>query len=233
MDVRGARILVPGASGALGGALVGLLHGRGATVAVAGRDRAALDRLAAAHGGLPARQFDAYDLDACAGTVRWAAERLGGLDAVVVCVGVAAFGPADAVGDAVAEHLVTVNALAPIAFLRAALTVVPPGGVLAAVTGMVARTPVAGMADYSAAKAALSAWLSAVRRERRRSGVGVLEIRLPHLDTGFAGRAVAGRPGALPDGLPVERAVDAIVGALESGGRLVRSGDGGTLETVP
>ncbi|MFE4703360.1 hypothetical protein ACWCPD_25075 [Streptomyces sp. NPDC001935] len=51
----------------------------------------------------------------------WAADRLGGLDGVVVCVGGAAFAPAESVSDAVAEHLFTVNALAPMAFPPAAL----------------------------------------------------------------------------------------------------------------
>ncbi|MFD8304989.1 hypothetical protein ACFV29_21985 [Streptomyces sp. NPDC059690] len=38
---------------------------------------------------------------------------LGGLDGVVVRIGVAAFGPADDVEDAVSAHLMAVNALCP------------------------------------------------------------------------------------------------------------------------
>ncbi|MEU9918039.1 hypothetical protein [Streptomyces sp. NPDC051001] len=38
---------------------------------------------------------------------------LGGLDGVVVCLVVAAFGPAPEISDAVAEHLTAVNSLAP------------------------------------------------------------------------------------------------------------------------
>ncbi|MFI8165961.1 hypothetical protein ACIGAN_06320 [Streptomyces sp. NPDC085931] len=38
--------------------------------------------------------------------------------------------------------------------------------------------PPTGMADYVAAKAALAAGLTAVRRERRRTGASVLDIRL-------------------------------------------------------
>ncbi|OII59904.1 SDR family oxidoreductase [Streptomyces sp. CC53] len=214
MDVKGARILVPGATGAIGAALARRLHERGAGVAVAGRDPASLARVAAACGGAPARHFDAYDLDGCSGTVPWAVHELGGLDAVVVCVGVAAFGPAEAVGDTVAEHLLTVNALAPVAVLRAALPAVPPGGALAAVTGVVVDAVPAGMADYAASKAALAAWLTAVRRERRRTGPAVLDIRLPHVESGFAERAVVGAPPALPRGRTVDEAVQTILDAL-------------------
>ncbi|EGX58507.1 short-chain dehydrogenase/reductase SDR [Streptomyces zinciresistens K42] len=208
------------------------LHALGARTALAGRDRDALTRISAACGGAPARTFDAWDLEACARTADWAAAELGGLDAVVVCVGVAAFGPAADLGEDVAEHLMAVNALAPMAFLRAACAHVGAGGVLAAVTGVVAEAAPAGMADYAAAKAALATWLTAVRRERRRDGVTVLEIDLPHVATGFARRAVAGRAPALPAGMPLQEAVDAITEALSCAARRVRPAPGGGLETL-
>ncbi|MER5402108.1 SDR family oxidoreductase [Streptomyces sp. NPDC002599] len=230
MRISCARILVPGATGALGAALALRLHEQGAAVAVAGRDRASLARVSQACGGAPACAFDAYDLEQCARTVTWASLELGGLDGVVVCVGSAAFGPPESVSDAVAEHLLTVNALTPMAFLRAALPLIRPGGVIAAITGVVADSPPAGMADYSASKAALATWLRAVRREQRASGVTVLEIRLPHVDTGFASRAVLGTPPVLPAGLPVAEAADAIVAALAAGARLVKPGRDATLD---
>ncbi|MFD9850106.1 SDR family NAD(P)-dependent oxidoreductase [Streptomyces parvus] len=215
MKIEGARILVPGATGAIGSGLAERLHQRGAHIAIAGRDGAALAWLAGVLGEVPARHFDAYDLNACADTVTWGHEALNGLDAVVVCVGVAGFGPAETVGDAVAEHLVTVNALAPMAFLRAALPLLPRGGAVAAVTGIVVDATPAGMADYTASKAALAFWLSSVRREQRRKGVNVLDLRLDHVESGFAQRAVVGRPPTLPRGQSVQEAVDKVMEALE------------------
>ncbi|MFE9133044.1 SDR family NAD(P)-dependent oxidoreductase [Streptomyces sp. NPDC007355] len=216
--MKDARVLVPGATGVIGAALAERLHGLGARIAVAGRDPDSLARVAAACGDAPARRLDAYDLDGCARSVPWAVGELGGLDAVVVCVGVAGFGPAEEVGDMVAEHLLTVNALAPMAVLRAALAAVPAGGVLAAVTGVVVDAAPAGMADYAASKAALATWLTSVRRERRRTGPAVLDIRLPHVESGFAERAVCGNPPTLPRGRTVDEAVDRILDALTSGG---------------
>ncbi|AYC36188.1 SDR family NAD(P)-dependent oxidoreductase [Streptomyces griseorubiginosus] len=232
MKMRGARILVPGATGQIGEALANRLHALGARPALAGRDADRLAKVAASCAGAPARTFDAWDLDACAQTVDWASSELGGLDGVVVCVGVAAFGPATDVSDAVAEHLTAVNALAPMAFLRAAAPRLDAGGVLAAVTGVVAEAAPARMADYAAAKAALAAWLTAVRREQRRRGVSVLEINLPHMDTDFAHRAVHGEPPNLAQGLPVEEAVQAVVTALSDGARLIRPGTTTPLEVV-
>ncbi|MEU6824196.1 SDR family NAD(P)-dependent oxidoreductase [Streptomyces atriruber] len=213
MEIAGARIVIPGATGEIGAALTRRLHDAGASLVVAGRDEAALHRLRADCPDALTASFDAYDLASCAALTHWAARELGGLDAVVTCVGVAAFGAAESVSDAVAEHLMTVNALAPIAFLRSALPLIGAGGVLAAVTGVVARTPPATMADYAASKAALAAWLSAVGREQKRRRVSVIDVALPHVATGFADRAVSGRPPSLPTGLPVSRAVDLIVEA--------------------
>ncbi|MER7760715.1 SDR family oxidoreductase [Streptomyces sp. NPDC097619] len=230
MELRGARILLPGATGEIGAALAVRLHALGALPALAGRDRDALSRVSVACAHAPARAFDAWDTASCATTVDWAEAELGGLDGVVTCLGVAAFGPAGEVEDAVAEHLMAVNALAPMAFLRAAAGRLPEGGVLAAVTGIVAEAAPARMADYAAAKAALATWVTAVRREQRRRGVTVLEINLPHMDTGFAGRAVVGRAPRLPRGLPVPEAVAAIARAISEGASLVRPGSGAVLE---
>ncbi|MGW5046290.1 SDR family NAD(P)-dependent oxidoreductase [Streptomyces griseoluteus] len=216
MEIRGARILVAGATGDIGSALAERLAGLRAVTALAGRDP---DRLAGVRercGPGPSRTFDAWDLDGAEGTAAWAARELGGLDAVVVCVGVAAFGPVGEIGEAVAEHVMAVNALAPMAILRSASTHVSPGGLLAAVTGTVARSAPAGMADYAAAKAALATWLASARRELRRSRVGVLEICLPHVESGFAGRAVTGAPPALPPGITVAEAVDTIVEGMRT-----------------
>ncbi|MFI9770810.1 SDR family NAD(P)-dependent oxidoreductase [Streptomyces sp. NPDC052415] len=160
MDINGARVLVAGATGALGAALTAELVRQGARPAIAGRDRSRLSRITGAHPGVPTVLFDAYDPASCARAVRVAAGELGGLDAVVTAFGTVAFGTADEVGDEVAEHLMAVNFLAPAAFFRAALDVLTEGSVIAALTGVVAERPQPGMADYSASKAALGAWVA-------------------------------------------------------------------------
>ncbi|MFD4260412.1 SDR family NAD(P)-dependent oxidoreductase [Streptomyces sp. NPDC058534] len=228
MNLDGARVLVAGATGVLGGALTAELRGRGARPALAGRDPARLAAGARAHPGAPTVLFDAYDPASCARAVHDAATALGGLDAVVTAFGSVAFGPAAEVGDEIAEHLAAVNVLAPTAFFRAAFTVLGPGSAVAAFTGVVARRPQAGMADYSASKAALSAWLDAARREVRADGIRVLEARPGHLDTGFADRPVAGTAPPMPAGGDPHRVVAAVADALEADAELVRTDPDGT-----
>ncbi|MEU6737256.1 SDR family NAD(P)-dependent oxidoreductase [Streptomyces physcomitrii] len=227
MELDGARVLVAGATGVLGGALTAELAARGARPALAGRDPERLARAARRYPGAPVLLFDAYDPASCARAVAEAAAGLGGLDAVVTAFGAVAFGPAAEAGDEVAEHLMAVNALAPAAFFRAALPLLAPGSVLAALTGVVAQVPQAGMADYSASKAALAAWLGAVRREARTAGVRVLDVRPGHLDTGFADRAVAGTPPPLPAGGDPLRTVAAVAEAMAADAELVRTAPDG------
>ncbi|WP_256106193.1 SDR family oxidoreductase [Streptomyces sp. ODS05-4] len=227
VEIDGARVLVAGGTGVIGRAVAAELHRRGARLVLAGRDPSKLAGAAGDLGGCPVVRFDAYDLDGCADAVAEAAAALGGLDAVLTAFGAAAFGPARGTGDDIAEHLMAVNALAPAAFLRAALPLLGEGGALAAVTGVVAERPQPGMADYSASKAALAAWLDAVRREVRPVGVRVLDLRFGHLDTGFADRAVAGEPPRMPPGGDLELSARTAVDALAAGAARVRPGPDG------
>ncbi|MFE4209174.1 SDR family NAD(P)-dependent oxidoreductase [Streptomyces goshikiensis] len=211
MGESGRRVLVVGAGGAVGGVAARQLAGHGARVALAGRNRGRLEERAEALGGRPWRVFDAYDLDRCAGLAGWARGELGGLDAVVVAVGVAGFGPVTEVPIPACEHLFAVNALAPIAVVRGALEVLDAGGAAVVVTGEIVDHPALGMADYAAAKTALATWLGVAGREARRRDITVTDARLPHLDTGFAQRPVVGRAPAFGPGGDPEEAVARLV----------------------
>ncbi|MER5963561.1 SDR family oxidoreductase [Streptomyces sp. NPDC002057] len=204
----GRRALVVGATGSVGGLTAEALRRLGTSTALAGRDREGLARRAEGLGGCPYRGFEAYDLAACAGLAPWAHEVLGGLDVVVVAVGAAGFGPARDVPEAVAEHLMTVNAQAPMAVVRGALRVLSEGSAVCVVTGAIVDRPMIETADYAAGKAALATWLTVVGREARRAGIAVLDVRMPHLDNGFAERPVIGHAPALPTGQDPARAVE-------------------------
>ena len=211
-----------GATGVLGGALARALHGEGARLALAGRDEAKLAALAQELGGAPAAAFDALDLERCTEVVAEAADALGGLDLLVVAIGVAAFGPGDAEDDAVTENLLAVNTLAPMALVRAALPRMEKGAGVAVLTAVLADYPTAGMAAYSATKAATSAWLTALRPEQRKRGVTVFDIRPPHIETGLAGRAIAGQAPPLKEAATVDGVVSLVLDGLRTGRRELR-----------
>lgn len=213
MRIDGARVLVAGATGVLGRALAEGLREQGARVVAAGRDPERLAAVADAL-GTTGQHLDVVDVDSCAAAVRGAAEELGGLDLLVVATGAAGFGRAVELDEAVAEELFAVNTLGPIALVRAAAPYLADArdgeGTVAVLSAVLADLPTAGMADYSAAKAALATWLQVLRREERRS-FRVLDVRPPHLDTGLDTRALAGEPPRLPAPMPHERVVGAIL----------------------
>jgi short-subunit dehydrogenase len=217
MDLQNARVLVVGSTGVLGGAVASRLAARGARLALTGRRSEALtalaDELAVEHTFV----LDVVDVEACSATVHRAAEQLGGLDALVVACGVAAFGPGRDEQDAIVEELFAVNTFGPMALVRAAASLLGPGSAIAVVTAVLADVPTAGMAAYSASKAATSAYLTALRRELRRSKISVLDARPPHMETGLAERALAGEPPRMPRGADVGEVVELIVTGIANG----------------
>ena len=198
MELQNARILVVGSTGALGGGLASRLGVAGARLALTGRRVDALAEVAASTKAEHAFDLDLIDVDACATVVAEAANQLGGLDALVVASGVAAFGPVRDEQDAVVEELFAVNTFAPMALVRAAVPLLGPGSSIAVITAVLADAPTAGMAAYSASKAATSAYLTAIRRELRRDKISVLDARPPHMETGLADRALVGVPPRMP-----------------------------------
>lgn len=230
MQLDGARVLVVGATGVVGGAVSRELCARGARVVLTGRDPDRLSAVATDIGAAAAYELDVVDVQACGQMVSDAAAALGGLDVVVLAHGIAAFGEAASLDDSVAEELLAVNTLSVMALTRAALGQLGRGGVLCVVTAVLADMPMAGMAAYSASKAATSAFLTALRREVRRSGVHVFDVRPPHMETGLVDRAIAGEPPQLPAGHDLDDVVRHLLAGVEQGKReLVADPRGGTL----
>ena len=165
-------------------------------------------------GGAPAIPLELTDPAGPALAVSGAANALGGLDGLVVATGAVAFGTAGELDDQTTETLFAVNATGPIALVRAALERIEGPGAVACLSAVVADFPTAGMGSYSASKAALSAYLAAVRREVRKRQITVLDVRPPHLDTPFSERALAGEAPKLPEPTDPAVVVDAILDAL-------------------
>ena len=210
--------MVAGATGVLGASLARELLGRGAHVALAGRDAALLAELGA---GLdaPTARFDFFSPATVTAAVAASTAALGGLDALVVATGAVAFGAEPSIRDDVLRDLFVVNATGPMRLIRDALGHLEDSGTVVALTAVVAEHPTAGMAAYSASKSALSAYLTALRRERRRSGLTVLDVRPSHLDTAFETRALDGDPPDLPAAGDHRTVVVAIVDAMRDGRR--------------
>lgn len=217
MDMNGARVVVIGATGGFGSEIARSLAHSGAALVVHGRDP---DRLAALAGELAATPVEG-DLTAPGvpdAVVDDAATALGGLDVVVMSAGAVAFGPVAELDESVLRQVVDLDLVAPILVARAATRHLQKGGVIAQVSAVVADQPMAGLAAYSAAKAGLTAFDTAFRREMRRAGVRVIDARPPHMETGLANRPLAGDPPGLAQGRDPREVADELVAAIAESG---------------
>lgn len=219
-DLAGSSVLVAGATGGLGAPLSRLLAAAGARLTLTGRDA---DRLAAL--GLDALcvPADMRRAGAAEKVVERAVEGHGRLDAVVFAAGAVAFGNAAETPDQVVIDLFTLNTLAPIRLLRAALPHLQDSAAggsapfVVHISAVVAETPMPGMSAYSASKAGLAAFDAAAARELRRSRIRLIDARPPHTETGLAERPLFGTAPRLPAGLDPQAVAARILAAIQGG----------------
>ncbi|MCX6468260.1 MAG: SDR family NAD(P)-dependent oxidoreductase [Corynebacteriales bacterium] len=224
-DISGKVYVVVGASGALGSRIAKSLAEQGATLTISGRSTETLDGL-----GIDGAHVVAADLrepDAARTVIAEAKAKHGRIDGVVNAAGVAAFGPVADIDDDTVDDLVLIDFLGPLRLLRAALGEIEEGGVIVGISAVLAEQPVAGMATYSAVKAAASTLYVAAAKEARRSKIRVVDVRPPHTETGLVDRAIAGDPPKMPEGLSPDTVADRVIAAITGGEREVASFDFG------
>ena len=151
--------------------------------------------------------------------VQAAVDAGGGLHVVINAAGSVAFGTVADTSSDTTEELFLLNTFMPMVLARAALEHLAGGGVIVNISAVVAERPTAGMAAYSASKAALTAFDAGLAREARRAGVRVLDVRPPHTETGLADHPIAGQAPKLPRGMDPEDVADRIVSAIVDGDR--------------
>ncbi|MGL4177097.1 MAG: SDR family NAD(P)-dependent oxidoreductase [Dermatophilaceae bacterium] len=232
-------VAVVGASGALGGLIARGAAARGARLVLVGRDRPRLKEVAddaiqgAPPPGDPSKDIpcvlgDLADAGLGERVVAAARERYGRLDGLVNAAGVVAFGNLVDTDDAVIEELFLTNVTGPLFLLKRVVPVLAEnGGFVVNISAITAERPTAGMAAYSASKAALTAADAAVSRELKRHGVDVIDVRPPHTNTGLAGRPIAGTAPTLPEGHDPQGVAEAVLDAVESGRTELASADFG------
>jgi NAD(P)-dependent dehydrogenase (short-subunit alcohol dehydrogenase family) len=215
--VRGLSVLVSGAAGGLGAPISRRLAQEGAQLTLLGRD---LGKLQALELDGPLVTGDLRVPETSERAAAAAIETYGRIDGLVIASGVVAFGPVGDLPDEVLTDLFLINTLAPIRLLRACLPALTasalegrsPFAVL--LSAVVAEQPTAGMAAYSASKAALTAYDAAAGRELRRAGIRLVDARPPHTETGLAQRPLAGAAPRLPQGLDPDSVAARVVAAI-------------------
>jgi NAD(P)-dependent dehydrogenase (short-subunit alcohol dehydrogenase family) len=152
-----SRVLLTGASRGIGAAIGGRLLRQGVRLAVAGRDRAALEKLVAVGPEHAVLTADLASRDQCEALADRAADALGGLDGFVSCAGVVEYAPIGAISADSLAHQLAVNFTAPFLIAQRAAEHMAGhgGGVMVLIASTLAITPAPVTAAYAASKAAL------------------------------------------------------------------------------
>jgi 3-oxoacyl-[acyl-carrier protein] reductase len=173
-DLTGKTALVTGASGAIGGDIARALHAQGATVAVSGTRREALDTLA---GELGARVHvlpcDLADKDAVEKLVPNAEANMGKLDILVANAGMNRDNLFVQLRDEDWDAVIAINLTATFRLARAAVKSMmrQRWGRVIGITSVVGFTGNPGQGNYTAAKAGMVGMLKSVAAEYAKRNV--------------------------------------------------------------
>lgn len=213
-ELRGAGVLVTGASGGLGHAIARSLAGEGARLVLSGRRREVLEALSSELGGETMVADLCRDKD-----VDRLSARAAQLDVVVANAALPASGRLEDFLPEEIDQALAVNLRVPMVLARAVLPswVARGHGHLVFISSLAGKVATPGSAVYSATKFGLRGFAAALRADLYGSGIGVATV-LP----GFVSDAgmFADSGATLPPGLGTvtpEAVGKAVVHAIRSG----------------
>jgi 3-oxoacyl-[acyl-carrier protein] reductase len=175
-DLTGRKALVTGASGGIGGAIARALHAQGATVALSGTRRAALDEVAAGLGDrVTVIEADLSDKDSVEALVPAAEAAMDGLDILVNNAGVTRDGLFIRMKDEDWDAVIAVNLTAAFRLSRAAVKGMMRRryGRIVNIGSVVGSMGNPGQGNYAASKAGLIGMTKALAAEVASRGITV------------------------------------------------------------
>ena len=179
MNLAGKRVLITGAGGGIGSALVARIYNEGASVLLTGRDDIQLRRIIATLGLNEERaSYLVADLARAADRTRLCAKATSwgnGIDVLINNAGVADFGLLGDRATVDIDHAVAVNLLAPMDLCRALLPYLrqKPAAHIVNIGSVLGSIGVAGSSIYCATKFGLRGFSEALRRETADTDVRV------------------------------------------------------------
>jgi uncharacterized oxidoreductase len=218
MELSGHTVLVTGGASGIGLAIARRFLEAGSRVVVCGRRESALRAAAETYPGLATRVCDVARADEREALVAWAVDAFPALDVLVNNAGIQRrFRLAEPEPWEATREEIAINLDAPVhlsLLLLPHLRARAEGGARAAivnVTSGLAFVPFAIAPVYSATKAALHSFTLSLRHQLAESGVRVVEIVPPAVNTDLGG------PGLHTSGAPLEEFADAVMARLAAG----------------
>ena len=214
------RVLVIGASGALGSIFVEKLVATGQEVLAAARNTDKIPAEATMRLKLDLEDSASIDLLA-----NYLIDQDLKLDGIIQAAGVVGFGKIEETSASDSAKLMQINHLGPATLISRLLPLINDEAFIVGINGIVSEKIFPGMSAYSASKVANAAFMTSLAMELRRKKVLVLDAKPGHTETGLAGRAVFGQAPAFPQGMTADHVVTTILNAVREGKASLSSSD--------
>lgn len=217
MKMTGNTILITGGGSGIGRALAERLYERGNRVIVAGRRKALLDEVVAGRDGMTAIQLNVANADSVRTAAAELEQRFPDLNVLFNNAGTSR--PEDLTADEwdmdLAEATIATNITGVLRLTGALLPRLrqQPDAAVVTTTSGLAYVPLASHPTYSASKAFLHSWLQSLRHQLADTGVEVLELSPPYVQTELGGPQQATDPHAMP----LDDFADEIIALLDAG----------------
>ncbi|WP_244547695.1 SDR family NAD(P)-dependent oxidoreductase [Bradyrhizobium sp. OK095] len=190
MNLTGNTILITGGATGIGFALARLLAQLGNSVIICGRNGEALKKAQAQVPGLVTRLCDITDAESRQSMVDWLNTEHAKLNILINNAGVQCHRNFNHEGAlAKIDEEVAVNFTAPICLISELLPLLKPqsNAAIVNVSSGLAFAPMADVPVYCATKAAVHSFTLSLRHQLKTTGVRVIEIVPPIVDTGLGG----------------------------------------------
>jgi uncharacterized oxidoreductase len=199
MNTSGNTIFITGGGSGIGRGIAEAFHKLGNQVIISGRRKALLDEVTKANPGMHSVELDIQDPQQITAVAAQLVKDFPTLNVLFNNAGIMPFDDAaGAIDDATAVATITTNLLGPVRMTSALLPHLKRqrDAVVIHNSSVLAFVPLAGNAVYSATKAAIHSYALSQRFALAGSGVRVVEIAPPWVDTDLVHKS--GDPRAMP-----------------------------------
>ena len=201
MKLTGNTIFITGGGSGIGRGLAEALHKHGNQVIISGRRKGNLDEVTGANPGMQSIELNVEDPQSIEAVAEELIAKHPRLNVLINNAGIMKTDDADSLmDDATLTSIITTNLMGPIRMTSALMEQLkqqPEASVIYVTSGL-AFTPLAMTATYCSTKAAIHSYAMSQRFKLKDTGVRVLEIAPPYVQTELMGSHQQTDPRAMP-----------------------------------